>query len=95
MSIEYLDPRSEPGLKADPYDLRMDIDSPGLAIGLLANGFADSTLFLEELGTEFEKRIPGTKLMAFGKDNATVVADAELLDAITGSCRAVVTAYGH
>jgi hypothetical protein len=95
MSIEYLDPRAEPGLAADPYDLRMNSKTHGITIGLLANGFADSALFLEELGVELEKRLPEVSLLAFGKDNATVVADDELLDAITDKCQAVVTAYGH
>jgi len=95
MTIEYLDPRAEPGLMADPYDLQMDSKTPGITIGLLANGFADSALFLEELGVELEKRLLGVSLLAFGKDNATVVAGDELLDAITDKCKAVVTAYGH
>ena len=95
MSIEYFDPRAEPGLAVDPYNLKMISNASGITIGLLANGFADSALFLEELGVELEKRLPGVSLLAFGKDNATVVADDELLDAITDKCKAVVTAYGH
>jgi hypothetical protein len=95
MSIEYLDPKAEPGLAVDPYNLKMNSKAHGLTIGLLANGFADSILFLEELGLELEKRLPEVNVLAFGKDNATIVADDELLDSITDSCQAVVTAYGH
>jgi hypothetical protein len=95
MSIEFLDPRAEPGLMADPYDLRMNTKTAGLTIGLLANGFADSAVFLEELGMNLKKRLPEVSLLAFGKDNATIVAGEALLDSITDNCQAVVTAYGH
>ncbi|MDD5722265.1 MAG: hypothetical protein PHY29_00850 [Syntrophales bacterium] len=95
MTIEYLDPRSEPGLPADPYDLKIDVTRPGLTIGLLANGFPDSVIFLNEVGVALKKRLPGIRLQTFDKGNPTAVADDSMLDAMTAGCQAVVAAYGH
>jgi hypothetical protein len=95
MTIEYLDPRSEPSLPAAPYDLQIDTTTPGLMVGLLANGFPDSVVFLDELGKALEKRLPEIRLQAFDKGNASTIADDALLDAITADCQAVVAAYGH
>jgi hypothetical protein len=95
MTIEYLDPRAEPGLPVDPYDLCIDLSEPGLTIGLLANGFPDSMNFLVEVGQVLKKRLPEIDVRTFDKGNASIVAGDALLDAISGECRAVITAYGH
>ena len=95
MTIEYLDPRSEPGLQADPYDLKIDLKEPGVSVGLLANGFPDSVNFLNEIGIALKNRVPNIVLEVFDKGNASVIASNSLLDDITGKCRAVITAYGH
>jgi hypothetical protein len=95
MTVEYFDPRAEPGLPVDPYDLRIDLSEPGLTIGLLANGFPDSMNFLVEVGHVLKKRLPEIEVRTFDKGNASIVAGDALLDAISGECRAVITAYGH
>jgi len=46
--IEYLDPRAEPGMTVEPFELSADLDGP-VDIGLLANGFPDSVAFLEHV----------------------------------------------
>lgn len=95
MSIKYLDPRSKPGLSVDPYDLQIDITRPGITLGLLANGFPDSVIFLNEIGSALKKRLPDIRLQTFDKGNPTIIADEPLIDAITAECKTVVTAYGH
>jgi hypothetical protein len=95
MTFEYLDPREEPGLPVDPYDLRIDLSEPGLTVGLLANGFPDSMNFLGEIGRALKKRFPGILVQTFDKGNASIVAGDLLLNAIAKECRAVITAYGH
>jgi len=95
MTIEYLDPRSEPGLPVDPYDLKIDLKEPGVPVGLLANGFPDSMNFLSEVGNTLKNRVPEIVLKVFDKGNASVIAGDSLLDDIAAKCRAVITAYGH
>lgn len=95
MTVVYLDPRSEPGLPVDPYDLKIDLKAPGAAVGLLANGFPDAANFLKEVGAALKTRVPGIVLQDFDKGNASIVAGDALLDDIAGKCRAVITAYGH
>ena len=95
MTIEYLDPRSEPGLPVDPYNLKINLKKPGVSVGLLANGFPDSVNFLNEVGIALKKRVPEIALQVFDKGNASVIASDSLLDDITEKCRAVITAYGH
>lgn len=95
MTIEYLDPRAEPGLPVDAYDLSVDLSEPGITIGLLANGFPDSMNFLTQVGEVLKKRLPGIDVKTFDKGNASIIAGDALLDEIAGQCRAVVMAYGH
>jgi hypothetical protein len=95
MAIEYLDPRSAPSLPADQYDLGIDLAMNGLTVGLLANGFPDSSLFLNELGSTLKARYPNIVTHIFVKENATTIAHDSLLNTITSNCKAVITAYGH
>ena len=95
MPVEYLDPRAEPGIPCEPYALRLDVGRADLSVGLLANGFADSVSFLEEVGSALRAVLPGVRIVAFAKPNPSIVADDQVLDAISAECHAVVTAYGH
>ena len=65
MTIEYLDPRSEPGLPVDPYNLKINLKKPGVSVGLLANGFPDSVNFLNEVGIALKNRVPEYRLTGF------------------------------
>ena len=47
-TTEFLDPRAQPKAVAEPYDIKVDLDSP-LTIGLVANGFPDSVRFLDHV----------------------------------------------
>jgi hypothetical protein len=92
--IEYLDPRAEPGLPVEPFDLSADLDGP-VAIGLLANGFPDSVAFLEHVEEALRARLPDARFHHYNKGDASSVVSDQLLDTIVGECRAVVAAYGH
>ena len=94
MTIQFIDPRSEPGAVPEPYDLSADITG-GQTVGLLANGFPDSVRFLDCLQQSLSARCPNLKIKRYNKGNATVVADDQLLSGIAEECRAVITAYGH
>ncbi len=95
MTIEYLDPRAEPSLPVDRYELRVNTAANDMTIGMLANNFPDSEPFLEELGIAVRKRLPGAQILSFAKSNASISADDQMLSAITADCQAVITAYGH
>ena len=95
MDVEYLDPRAEPGVPVVPYGLSLPADAGPVTIGLLANGFPDSAVFLDALAEELNRLDPMWKFLRYAKPNASVPAGDQLLDGIAAECRAVVTAYGH
>ena len=96
MAVEYLDPRSEPGLPESPYTLRFDAQAERpVLIGLFANGFPDSVAFLGHVERALQGLLPHAKFRTWNKGNASVVASDQVLDGIAEECHAVVTAYGH
>jgi hypothetical protein len=94
MTIQFIDPRAEPGATPEPYDLSVDVTG-GQTIGLLANGFPDSVRFLDYLQKSLAARLPDLKIKRYNKGNATVVASDQVLSGIAKECLAVITAYGH
>ncbi len=94
MTVQFLDPRAEPGATPEPYELAVDI-SAASTIGLMANGFPDSVRFLDHLENSLHAALPDLKIKRYNKGNATITANDEMLDGITKECHAVVTAYGH
>jgi hypothetical protein len=94
MTVQFIDPRAEPGATAESYELSVDITSKP-TIGLLANGFPDSVRFLDCLEQGLSTKFPGLKINRYNKGNATVVAGDQVLSSIAEECRAVITAYGH
>jgi hypothetical protein len=97
MSIEFLDPRAEPGLDARPYRQALGdrLDEPGTVIGLLANGFADSEAFLVEVAYALKERLPNAAFVHYAKPNPSLLADDALVHRMVTECHAVVGAYGH
>jgi len=93
--IEFLDPRAEPGLPADAYDLSIDLVDGPLDVGLLANGFPDSVAFLRQVETALAARLPHLTFHHYNKGDASSVVSDTMLDTIVAECRAVVAAYGH
>jgi hypothetical protein len=95
VTVQFLDPRAEPGLPIDPYRLRIDLGTEPVDIGLLANGFPDSVAFLDEVAAALAKVLPAARFHRYDKGDASISAPEEMLEAITGRCSAVVAAYGH
>ena len=95
MTLQFLDPRAEPGTPVEPYALSIDLTGGPVHVGLLANGFPDSVAFLDEVGASLAEALPQVTLHRYDKGNASIVAPPELLAEVTSACQAVVAAYGH
>ena len=97
VTVEFLDPRAEPGLDARPYRLGLGsrLDQPGVVVGLLANSFADSEAFLVEVADALKEHLPDTTFLHYVKPNPSLLADDTLLERMVAECQAVVGAYGH
>ena len=95
MSIQFLDPRAEPGAPIEPYELAADWSSGTPSIGLLANGFPDSVPFLEEVQIAIKERLPEASVEMWNKGDASSIASAELVMTIAERVDAVIAAYGH
>lgn len=95
MTVQFLDPRAEPGMPVDPYELSIDLESGPIDIGLLANGFPDSVNFLDHVQESLASALPQARFHRYDKGNASIVAPDTMLEEITAKCRAVVAAYGH
>jgi hypothetical protein len=94
--IEFLDPRGETGTEIQPYTLSVKLNGSNSAtVGLLANGFPDSDNFLNHVAAVLNDTQPGLSLEHFNKGNASAPASPEMLNSISESCQALVTAYGH
>ena len=94
--IEYHDPEAQVATVAESYRLSCKITgSNDTRVALLANGFPDSTTFLEELAVVLTERYPGLSVQQFNKGNASAGIDDSMLADITRDSQAVVTAYGH
>lgn len=94
MTIEFLDPRGEPETVAVSYELSADLSGGG-TVGLLANGFPDSVVFLDQVEAAMRSLRPDLNFARYNKGNASAIADDLMLDTISGECQAVVAAYGH
>ena len=58
MTVTFVDPRAEPSLPIEPYELGIDVTEGPVAIGLLANGFPDSVAFLDQVEARWPRRCP-------------------------------------
>ena len=95
MSVQYLDPRADTATPVKPYDLSLDLHDQAVEIGLLANGFPDSVVFLDQVEAALTASLPRASFHRYDKGNASTIASAELLDVIAAECGALVAAYGH
>ena len=96
--VKYLNPIADTAIEIETYELAHDIrtdDGSGVTVGLLANGFPDSELFLEKVAGALKSRLPNINTRLWNKRNAGVPASAELLKEVTSSCEVAIAAYGH
>ena len=96
--FEFLDPSARTATEEDVYDLGHNIranDGAGVTVGLLANGFPDSELFLTKIEAVLQQRLPNIKTKLWNKGNAGVPASEEMLAEIRESCQVAIAAYGH
>ena len=94
MTVEYYDPRAEQMTRPQPYELKANL-SAAATVGLLANGFPDSDLFLEHLESALAARLPQVHFKHYNKGDVSIVVTEEMLSSITSDCTALVCAYGH
>ena len=96
--IKFHDPRGRIGTKIDVYELAYDIranNGSGVTVGLLANGFPDSEVFLTKIASALQELLPNIKTRLWNKGNAGIPANDEMLAEITSSCQVAIAAYGH
>jgi hypothetical protein len=94
MTSKFLDPRGVPETVAVPYELAADL-SGRATVGLLANGFPDSVVFLDQVEAAMRTLRPELTYARYDKGNASAIADDTMLESIADECQAVVAAYGH
>ncbi|MCY4532075.1 MAG: hypothetical protein OXC84_07090 [Gammaproteobacteria bacterium] len=96
--IKFHDPRGRVGTEIDVYELAHDIranNGSGVTVGLLANGFPDSEVFMTKIASALHERLPNIKTRLWNKGNAGIPANDKLLAEITSSCQVAISAYGH
>jgi hypothetical protein len=95
--IEFLDPHSPPEQAARHYGLGLGsmLDGGSPRLGLLANGFADSEAFLDEVQVALATRVPRATFVRARKPSPTVVVSDETFADLVARCDAVISAYGH
>ena len=96
--LTFFDPRGLVKRTVEPYCNSLDVRKKGgedITVGLLANGFPDSELFLRKVGSAIQNCLPqiGTKI--WNKGNPGITVPEDLLQAIVADCHVVVAAYGH
>lgn len=95
MPVTYVDPRGEVARLDEPYGLAIDLAAGEPVIGLLANGFPDSGVFMDAVGEALACLLPRAGLRRFDKPNPSAPASEGLLKEIAAGCTAAVSAYGH
>jgi hypothetical protein len=95
MTVQFLDPRAEPGAPVEPYTLGIDVTEGAIDIGMLANGFPDSVAFLGQVAASLAEILPQARFHHYDKGDASIVVPDQLLETVTSTCQAVVAAYGH
>ena len=96
--IRFHNPTAKTAVAPEPYELSCDIrpkDGADLTVGLLANGFPDSEVFIRKVGESIQKRLPNISTKLWNKGNAGVPASEEMLKEIAESCQVAIAAYGH
>ena len=96
--VKFHDPRGEIATEIDAYELSLDIsanDGEGVTVGLLANGFPDSELFMTKIDNSLRKRLTKVSTKLWNKHNAAMVVSDGMLAEINANCQVAIAAYGH
>ena len=96
--LTFVDPRGLVKRAIEPYRNSLDVHKnvgADITVGLLANGFPDSELFLRKLGSVIQKRLPQIETKIWNKGNPGITVPEQILRTIVDHCNVVVTAYGH
>jgi hypothetical protein len=95
MSVNFLDPGPGAPHETLEYDLRLRPSGGSVRIGLLANGFPDSTAFLEEVRSALREQRPEASFVLYTKPRlGTPITEEEMKQRFAG-CNALVVALGH
>lgn len=94
MTVRYFDPRAEPSRSAESYDLRIDVGSEPVTLGLISNTFTDARRFLEHLEAALATAVPALSFISYAKPD-TSPASCDMRTAVVRECDAVISAYGH
>ncbi len=95
MGIEFIDPRPPTRIAVDTFVARgRDRDGGTPTVGLLANGFPDSAVFLTHLAAALDDMGTGVAWHAVTKARPPDPLTDDQLRALT-ACDAVIAAYGH
>lgn len=95
--VRFHDPRARVGTNLESYDLARDVrvdNGKGVVVGLLANGFPDSDIFMGKVGEVIAERLPGVEVRFWDKGNAGLPANEAMLGEIA-KCDVAIAAYGH
>lgn len=96
--VDFLDPRGQTSIAVDVYDLKLNVrtnEGSNITVGLLANGFPDSELFMTKIAAVLEKCLPKIKTKLWNKGNAGIPASDKILAEISTQCQVAIAAYGH
>jgi len=96
--IKFIDPRGSVATEVEPYELSADVranQGSGMTVGLLANGFPDSEVFIRKIGDAIEKRLPNIRTLVWNKGNAGIEVTDDMLQEILSDCQVAIAAYGH
>jgi len=95
--VRFHDPRARVGTNFESYDLAHDVranNGKGIIVGLLANGFPDSDIFVTKVGEVIAKRLTDVEIRFWNKGNAGLPANEEILGELA-ECDVAIAAYGH
>jgi len=96
--IKFHNPEAKTAVEPMPYELSYDIrpnKGEDVTVGLLANGFPDSEVFIKKVGEAIQQRLPNIHIKFWNKGNAGVTANEKMLQEISESCQVAIAAYGH
>lgn len=96
--VKFIDPRGSVATEMEPYELSAEVranQGSGMTIGLLANGFPDSEVFIRKVGDAIVERLPDIRTLVWNKGNAGAEVSDDMLQEILSGCQVAIAAYGH